>query len=206
MIFNSPSKILVQAIPIKDFTYEGDDEVQGPESEGLLGDLEKRLTIVRGANFFRGIEDVVFEIYKRIFRLLETEKDSEQRHALSLQFVMEINAPFCVSPELRKHLISLCLDTLLQNQWTFHFALPIIRTLFGLLNGSPGPDLALSALRDVWRRFKVFYNDLKEGKLITLFQTVQLSSGVSVLKYIKQSRPGPVRISRSMKKCAKRFY
>lgn len=171
------------------------------------------------AHFSSGVEDIVVEIYKRIFYFMEKENESSDfRFATYESVQMSTSARMVkstaltnfltnsssVSPGLRARLVRLCLDAILQNQWTLVCVEPFFKILFSLLCGSPSEyngasdnqpesDVALFALREFWTRFMHSYNELKSGKLCNLsyiINTMLFQSKNIIFNHAKPYKPG----------------
>nr|CDS32852.1 Proteasome activator complex subunit 4 [Hymenolepis microstoma] len=188
-------RVIFLATPIKDCSDRNHPSTKrnflnGDES--LMHEVIKRFHATNLVHFSPGMEDIVVEIYKKIFYFMEKENESSDfqfstnesvqmstsatmvKSATIMNFLASSSS---VSPGLRARLVTLCLNTIMQNQWTLVCVEPLFKVLFSLLcvspteinavsNDDPESDIALFALKQFWTRFTSFYDELKSDSAI----------------------------------------
>ncbi|VDN99402.1 unnamed protein product [Rodentolepis nana] len=188
-------RVIFLATPIKDYSGRIHPGAKGTfprGDEGLMHEVAKRFYATNLSQFSPGMEDIVLEIYKRIFYFMEKENEGSDfqfsnakspqmstsakmiRSATVMNFLASSSS---VSPGLRARLVTLCLHAIMQNQWILDCDEPLLSVLSALLCASPTEmnadsdnlpesDIALFALKEFWTRFTHFYDEAKNDDAI----------------------------------------
>ncbi|KAM3172488.1 hypothetical protein ACTXT7_014424 [Hymenolepis weldensis] len=135
-----------------------------------------------------GVDDLVVDIWKRIFAILEAENQNFHVHIergqgpiqkgniidnlTSLAYRIAISANYV--PRLRVRLVDVFLNVIMQNQWFSDISSRFPDILYWLLCGPrfegtnlSESDTALYALNQFWPLFKRYYYELKSDSSIT---------------------------------------